>query len=134
MKVVDAIARIGSRSTATTLPCNSSAAASRSGASTRSACQVSAASINAATLAASGVRPFPWLVATEREFGRTVTNTGRPIRSSPVMSASRVIPMTDLSGDSRLTIAPASVAGIAKRRRGGPVDGAQRIQLAPRIA
>ena len=44
--------------------------------------------------AAAGVSPLPSDTATDREFGLHTVNTGRPMTSSPVMSATRVMPMT----------------------------------------
>ena len=83
---------------------------SRRGSSIRSACQLSTASISAAARAASLVRPLPWLVATERELGRTAANTGTPMRSSPVRSASRVMPIAAMCGRTRATVSAGGTA------------------------
>ncbi|UUZ57582.1 hypothetical protein LP419_15550 [Massilia sp. H-1] len=47
-------------------------------------------------MAASSVAPLPCEVARARELGRTAITTGRPIRSSPVILASRVMPISGM--------------------------------------
>ncbi len=58
----------------------------------RFACHNSTASMSAATRASSIARPLPCETVTERAFGRIARATGTPSRSSPVTSATRVIP------------------------------------------
>ncbi len=45
-------------------------------------------------LAAARSSPLPSDTVTDREFGRHTVTTGRPMTSSPVISATRVMPMT----------------------------------------
>ena len=61
--------------------------------------------MTADTLAASSVAPLPWCWAMLREFGRTAAATGMPMVSSPVSTATRVIPMRAASGMTRASVA-----------------------------
>ena len=64
----------------------------------RSAKNCSAASMMADTAAAARSRPLPCVTEFASPSGRTACTTGMPIRSSPVMSASRVIPRQSSRG------------------------------------
>ena len=52
-------------------------------------------------LAQSSVRPLPCDNESDREFGRTASQTGSPIRSRPVMLATRVMPNSSKCGATR---------------------------------
>jgi hypothetical protein len=73
-------------------------------ASGRSATASSVDSISAEALAASSSMPLPWLTERVAAFGRIAIQTGIPMRSSPVTSASRVMPIWARWGASRATV------------------------------
>ena len=62
------------------------------------------------TLAAVSVAPLPWCWAMLREFGRTAAATGMPMLSSPVSTATRVIPMRGANGMMWASVAAGSTA------------------------
>ena len=60
----------------------------------RSAMNASMLSMTPDALAAASSSPLPSDTVTALEFGRQTVTTGRPITSSPVISATRVMPIT----------------------------------------
>ena len=64
----------------------------------RSAMKASMLSMTPDARAAARVSPLPSDTVTDLEFGRQTVTTGRPITSSPVISAARVIPIAGKKG------------------------------------
>jgi hypothetical protein len=63
--------------------------------------------MTAEACAAASLRPLPCETANVLEFGRMAIHTGMPTRSSPVTSASRVMPNRPNSGRIRATVSEA---------------------------
>jgi hypothetical protein len=77
----------------------------------RSAVKASMLSMTPDAFAAAESSPLPSETVTDREFGRQTVNTGRPITSRPVISATRVIPIT---GKNRRTDSSVSSGDIRR--------------------
>ncbi|MBB5868815.1 hypothetical protein F4553_002194 [Allocatelliglobosispora scoriae] len=64
----------------------------------------------AETRAASAVSPLPCETDRPRALGRIATKTGTPMWSSPVTSATRVIPIADRCGVIRRSVSAGETA------------------------
>src|SRR5262245_19801718 len=78
--------------------------ATRSGGATCSAWWSSIDSITAEAWASSSLRPLPCETDRQRALGRMHNHTGMPMRSSPVMLASRVMPNAGSRGWTRASV------------------------------
>ncbi len=75
-----------------------------------------AASMIPETLAAIRSTPFPCDTESDRPFGRQTITTGMPITSSPVITATRVIPTRGRTGRSRSSVAAGSTVRCVPSR------------------